>query len=228
MYSTDNGAEVFSWPDGGTTPFRGEKNDNWEGGFRVPLIVRWPGVIEPGTRSNEIIAHEDWLPTLLAAVGDAGIKESLKAGKTVGGKTFKVHIDGYNFLPYFKGEVDKGPREEFFYFSDTGDLLNFRYNNWKIVFAEQRAHGFEVWQEPFTFLRLPKLFNIRTDPFERADREAPGYADWRARRLYALVPAQAYVAKFLATFQDFPPRQKPATFSIDQVLEALQTGSQGQ
>ncbi len=228
MYSTDNGAEVFSWPDGGTTPFRGEKNDNWEGGFRVPLIVRWPGVIEPGTRSNEIISHEDWLPTLMAAVGDAGIKESLKAGKTVGGKTFKVHLDGYNFLPYFKGEVDEGPRKEFFYFSDTGDLLNFRYNNWKIVFAEQRAHGFEVWQEPFTFLRLPKLFNIRTDPFERADREAPGYADWRARRLYALVPAQAFVAQFLATFQEFPPRQKAASFSIDQVLDALQVGSQGQ
>ena len=228
MYSTDNGAEVFSWPDGGTTPFRGEKNDNWEGGFRVPLFVKWPGVLKPGTRSKEIIAHEDWFPTLLAAVGDDKIKEKLKSGTRIGNKQFKVHLDGYNFLPYFKGETREGPRREFFYFSDTGDLLNLRYNQWKIVFAEQRAHGFEVWQEPFTFLRLPKLFNLRSDPFERADHEAPGYADWRARRLYALVPAQAYVAKFLSTFKEFPPRQKPASFSIDQVLEALQSGNQSQ
>lgn len=227
MYSTDNGAEVFSWPDGGTTPFRGEKNDNWEGGFRVPLLVKWPGVLEAGSRCNEIIAHEDWFPTFMAAVGDTSVKERLKKGTTAGSKSFKVHLDGYNFLPYFKGEAKESPRREFFYFSDTGDLLNLRYNQWKIVFAEQRAEGFEVWQEPFTFLRLPKLFNIRSDPFERADHEAPAYADWRARRLYALVPAQAYVANFLSTFQEFPPRQKPASFSIDQVLEKLQSGNRG-
>jgi arylsulfatase len=222
MYSTDNGAEVFSWPDGGTAPFRGEKNDNWEGGFRVPLFVKWPGLIKPGSRSNAIIAHEDWFPTLLAAVGDTDIKEKLKKGATIGNKNYKVHLDGYNFLPYFKGDMKEGPRKEFFYFSDTGDLLNLRYNQWKLVFAEQRAHGFEVWQEPFTFLRVPKLFNLRSDPFERADHEAPGYADWRVRRLYALVPAQAYVAQFLSTFRDFPPRQTPASFTIDQVMEKLQ------
>jgi arylsulfatase len=222
MYSTDNGAEVFSWPDGGTAPFRGEKNDNWEGGFRVPLFVKWPGLIKPGSRSNAIIAHEDWFPTLLAAVGDTDIKEKLKKGATIGNKNYKVHLDGYNFLPYFKGDMKEGPRKEFFYFSDTGDLLNLRYNQWKLVFAEQRAHGFEVWQEPFTFLRVPKLFNLRSDPFERADHEAPGYADWRVRRLYALVPAQAYVAQFLSTFKEFPPRQTPASFTIDQVMEKLQ------
>jgi len=225
MYSTDNGAESFSWPDGGTTPFRGEKNENWEGGFRVPLALKWPDVIEPGQVSNEIISHMDWIPTFLAAAGEPNVKEELLTGKTVGEKTFKVHLDGYNFLPYFKGEVDEGPRREIFYFSDTGDLLNLRYNNWKVVFAEQRAEGFDVWQEPFTFLRLPKLFNLRTDPFEQADHISIGYAQWRAERLFALVPAQAFVGEFLSSFKDYPPRQKPGSFSIDQVLESLQTGS---
>jgi arylsulfatase len=225
MYSTDNGAESFSWPDGGTTPFRGEKNENWEGGFRVPLALKWPGVIEPGQISNEIISHMDWIPTFLAAAGEPNVKEELLTGKTVGDKTFKVHLDGYNFLPYFKGEVDEGPRREIFYFSDTGDLLNLRYNNWKVVFAEQRAEGFDVWQDPFTFLRLPKLFNLRTDPFEQADHISIGYDRWRIERVFALVPAQAFVAEFLGTFKDYPPRQKPGSFSIDQVLESLQTGS---
>jgi arylsulfatase A-like enzyme len=225
MYSTDNGAESFSWPDGGTTPFRGEKNENWEGGFRVPLALKWPGVIEAGQISNEIISHMDWIPTFLAAAGEPNVKEELLTGKTVGDKTFKVHLDGYNFLPYFKGEMDEGPRHEVFYFSDTGDLLNLRYNNWKVVFAEQRAEGFDVWQEPFTFLRLPKLFNLRTDPFEQADQISIGYSQWRAERLFALVPAQGFVAEFLGTFKDYPPRQKPGSFSIDQVLESLQTGS---
>jgi arylsulfatase len=225
MYSTDNGAESFSWPDGGTTPFRGEKNENWEGGFRVPLALKWPGVIEPGQVSNEIISHMDWIPTFLAAAGEPNVKEELLTGKAVGDKTFKVHLDGYNFLPYFKGEVDEGPRREIFYFSDTGDLLNLRYNNWKVVFAEQRAEGFDVWQEPFTFLRLPKLFNLRTDPFEQADHISIGYDRWRIERVFALVPAQAFVANFLSTFKDYPPRQKPGSFSIDQVLESLQTGS---
>ena len=225
MYSTDNGAESFSWPDGGTTPFRGEKNENWEGGFRVPLALKWPGVIEPGQISNEIISHMDWIPTFLAAVGEPDVKDELLEGKTVGDKTFKVHLDGYNFLPYFKGEVDEGPRREFFYFSDTGDLLNLRYNNWKVVFAEQRAEGFDVWQEPFTFLRLPKLFNLRTDPFEQADHTSIGYDRWRIERVFALVPAQAFVGAFLGTFRDYPPRQKPGSFSIDQVLDSLQTGS---
>jgi arylsulfatase len=228
MYSTDNGAEVFSWPDGGTTPFRGEKNENWEGGYRVPLALKWPNVIEPGRVSNEIISHMDWIPTFLAAAGEPNVKEELLDGKAVGDKTFKVHLDGYNFLPYFKGETDTGPRREFFYFSDTGDLLNLRYNNWKVVFAEQRAEGFDVWQEPFTTLRLPKLFNLRTDPFELADHIAIGYDQWRIERVFALVPAQAFVAQFLSTFRDYPPRQEPGSFSLDQVLRSLQTGSVGQ
>ena len=224
-YSTDNGAETFTWPDGGTTPFRGEKNTNWEGGYRVPAMVRWPGVIEPGSISNEIISQLDWLPTILAAVGQPDVTAELLQGKRVGDKTFKVHLDGYNFVPYFKGEADVGPRREFFYFSDDGNLVGLRYNNWKVVFAEQRAHGLEVWQDPFVMLRFPKLFNLRTDPFERADHEAIGYGRWRFDRIFALVPAQAFVVKFLATFQDFPPRQKPSSFGIDQVLQSMQTAA---
>ncbi len=225
IYSTDNGAEVFSWPDGGTTQFKGEKNDNWEGGYRVPMVVRWPGVIEPGTVSNDIISQLDWMPTLLAAAGDPDIKEKLLAGHQAGNKNFKVHIDGYNFLPYWRGEVEQSPRQEFFYFSDTGDLLNLRYNKWKIVFAEQRSHGFDVWQEPFVFLRLPKIYDLRADPFERADHESIGYSRWRIDRSFLLVPAQVVVGKFLATFQEYPPRQTPASFSIDQVLESMKVGS---
>ncbi|TDJ56360.1 MAG: arylsulfatase [Gemmatimonadetes bacterium] len=225
IYSTDNGAEVFSWPDGGTTPFKGEKNDNWEGGYRVPMLVRWPGVIEPGTVSNDIIAQLDWMPTLVAAAGDPNIKEKLLAGHQAGDKNFKVHIDGYNFLPYLRGEVEQSPRREFFYFSDTGDLLNLRYNRWKIVFAEQRAHGFDVWQEPFVFLRLPKIYDLRADPFERADHESIGYTRWRVDRSFLIVPAQVVVGNFLATFQEYPPRQTPASFSIDQVLESMNVGS---
>jgi len=221
-YSTDNGAETFTWPDGGTTTFRGEKNTNWEGGYRVPAMVRWPGVIEPGQISNEIISQLDWMPTIMAAVGEPNVKEELLAGKQVGDRTFKVHLDGYNFLPYFRGETDVGPRREFFYFSDDGNLVGLRYNNWKVVFAEQRAHGMDVWQDPFTQLRLPKIFNLRTDPFERADHEAVGYGRWRFDRLFLLVPAQAFVGKFLGTFREFPPRQKPSSFSIDQVLEGMQ------
>ena len=227
MYSTDNGAETFTWPDGGSTPFRGEKNTNWEGGFRVPMAIKWPGVIKPGTVVNDIIAHEDMIPTFMAAVGDPDIKEKLKNGASVGGKRFKVHLDGYNWLPYFQGKAEKGPRAEFFYFSDDGNLLCLRYNNWKVVFAEQRSHGFDVWQDPFVPLRFPKLFNLRMDPFERADHEAIGYGQWRADRMFALVPAQAFVAKFLETFKEFPPRQKPASFSIDQVLTKLQEGGRG-
>ena len=222
MYSTDNGAEKFTWPDGGTAPFRGEKNDNWEGGFRVPLLVRWPGVIAPGSEVNEIISHEDWFPTLAAATGETDIKETLKKGIRWGSRDYKVHLDGYNFLPYFTGKTKEWPRKEFFYFSDTGDLLNLRYNRFKLVFAEQRAHGFDVWENPFTFLRFPKLFDLRSDPFEHADEiDAMGYQRWRAERMFVLVPAQAYVAQFLETFKEFPPRQKPASFSIDQVLEKL-------
>ena len=221
MYSTDNGAESFSWPDGGTTPFRGEKNDNWEGGYRVPLLVRWPSKIDPGTQVNEIVSHLDWFPTIAAAVGDDDIKEQLKEGTRFGKKKFKVHLDGYNLLPYIEGETDVWPRKAFFYFSDTGDLLNLRYGMYKLVFAEQRAHGFDVWQDPFTFLRLPKLFNLRSDPFEEADEIGIGYPQWRAEHLFVLVPAQDIVGEFLMTFKEFPPRQTPASFSIDQVMERL-------
>jgi arylsulfatase A-like enzyme len=225
MYSTDNGAELMSWPDGGMIPFRGEKNTTWEGGFRVPMMVRWPGKIEPGRVSNEIVSMEDWLPTLLAAAGDPDIREKLLRGHKVGGTTYKVHLDGYNMLPYFTGQEEQGPRKEMFYFTDDGSLSALRYGDWKLMFSEQRAHGFDVWQEPLVTLRAPKLFNLRRDPFERADHETFGYTQWRFERLFALVPAQAYVAKFLGTFKEFPPRQKPGSFNLDHVMEMLQQGA---
>lgn len=226
MYSSDNGAESFSWPDGGTTPFRGEKATNWEGGFRVPCAIRWPGTIKPGTVSNEIFAHEDMLPTILAAAGAPDVKEQLLKGMEVGDKTFKVHLDGYNITDALTGKTPS-PRNEFFYFNDDGSLVALRYNQWKIVFAEQRAEGFDVWEEPFTVLRLPKIFNLRSDPFELADHEGIGYAQWRLDRLFLLVPAQEYVGKFLSTFKEFPPSQKPGSFSLDKVMEKLQSSSHG-
>ena len=221
MYSTDNGAEKFTWPDGGQSPFRGEKNTNWEGGFRVPCAVRWPGVIEPGTVYNDIVAHEDWIPTLLAAAGEPDIKEKLLKGHSVDAKTFKVHLDGYNITDYLAGKGED-PRKDFIYFVDDGSLVGLRYQQWKVVFAEQREEGFNVWQEPFVPLRIPKLFNLRSDPFETADHEGMDYDRWRVEHMFVLVPAQAYVAKFLETFKEFPPRQKPGSFSIDQVMENLQ------
>ncbi len=225
MYSTDNGAEKFTWPDGGQSPFRGEKNTNWEGGYRVPCAIRWPGVIKPGTVHNEIFAHEDMLPTLLAAAGDPGIKEKLLTGYKAGSKTFKVHLDGYDLGPFLRAETAAAPRKEFFYFNDDGSLVGLRYNQWKVVFAEQRAHGMDVWQEPFVPLRFPKLFNLRSDPFETADHEGMDYERWRVEHLFVMVPAQQHVGQFLATFRDFPPSQKPGTFSIDRALEALQQSS---
>ncbi|MCZ6778956.1 MAG: arylsulfatase [Acidobacteria bacterium] len=223
IYSSDNGAEVSSWPEGGTTPFRGEKNDNWEGGYRVPLLVRWPGMIEPGTQINDIISHMDWFPTIAAVLGDDNIKEELKKGTNLGDRSFKVHLDGYNFLPYFKGETKEPPRKEFFYFSDAGDLLNLRYNNHKIVFAEQRARGYAVWEDPFVFLRWPKLFNLRSDPFEEADQIGIGYSAWRTKHMFLLVPARVFVEQFFATFKEFPPRQTPGSFTIDPVKEKLKS-----
>ena len=226
MYSTDNGAEAMTWPDGGTIPFRGEKNTNWEGGYRVPCAIRWPGVIKPGTIINDIGAHEDMLPTLMAAVGEPDIKEKLKAGGvTAIGRKYKVHLDGYNLLPFLKGEQAESPRKEFLYWTDDGDIAALRYNNWKIVFLEQRAHGFDVWQEPFVALRFPKLFNLRTDPFERADHEGMGYGRWRAERMFALAPAQAYVGKYLQSFEEFPPRQKPGSFSLGDAMEKISKGT---
>lgn len=221
LYTTDNGAETFSWPDGGTTPFRGEKNTNWEGGFRVPMMVRWPARIPAGQISTDIVSAEDWLPTLVAAAGVPGIKEKLLQGYTAGSDAFKVHLDGYDLTDHLTGKAPS-PRNDFFYFSDDGDLVGLRYQQWKLVFAEQRTVGLDVWIEPLVMLRVPRIFNLRADPFERADHEAADYERWFIDHLFLLVPAQAYVGQFLQTFREFPPRQKPASFSLDQVLQSLQ------
>ena len=225
MYSTDNGAELMSWPDGGMLPFRGEKNTTFEGGFRVPMMVMWPGKIKPGQVSNDIISQEDWLPTLLAVAGDDDIKNKLLKGHRANGKSFNVHLDGYNFLPYLTGKEEKGPREEMFYFTDDGGLSALRFNDWKVMFTEQRAEGFDVWQEPLVTLRLPKIFNLRRDPFERAEHESFGYDRWRLERTYLVTPAAAYVGRFIETFKKYPPRQKPGSFNLDRVMESLQKPS---
>lgn len=222
MYSTDNGPHMNTWPDGAMTPFRSEKATNWEGAFRVPLLVRWPGKIPAGAVSNEIVQHHDWLPTFLAAAGEPDIIEKCKQGHQAGDKTFKVHIDGFNLLPYLTGQEEKSPREGFIYFSDDGDLVALRYGNWKMVFMEQRCTGtLQIWAEPFTVLRSPKLYNLRTDPFERADFTSNTYWDWYLNKGYRVMAAQAIVTKFLETFKEFPPRQKAASFTIDQALEKL-------
>ena len=222
MYSTDNGPHMNSWPDAAMTPFRNEKNSNWEGAFRVPAMIRWPGKIKPGTVSNEIMSHLDWMPTLLAAAGAPDVPQQLLSGYKVADMTYKVHLDGYNFVPYLTGQAPKGPRESFFYFSDEGDLMGLRYDNWKIAFAVQAAEGtMRVWQQEFEHPRIPFIFNLRTDPFERAPITSNTYYDWLLDHAYLLVPAQAYVGQFLATFKDYPPRQKAASFSIGQVLEKL-------
>ncbi len=224
FYSTDNGPHMNTWPDAAMTPFRNEKNSNWEGAYRVPAMVRWPGKIKPGSVSNDIMSHMDWLPTLLAAAGIPDVKEKLLRGHRVAGRTYRVHLDGYNFLPYLTGKEQKGPRKEFFYFSDDGDLTGLRYDNWKIIFAQQRAPGtMLVWGEPYVKTRLPWLFNLRTDPYEKASITSNTYWDWYLDRAFLLVPAQAYVANFLKTFRQFPPRQKAASFTIDQVMEMLNT-----
>jgi arylsulfatase len=212
-----------SWPDAAMTPFRNEKNSNWEGAFRVPKVVRWPGHIPAGVVSNEIVSHTDWLPTLLAAAGEPAIVEKLKKGHQVGDKRFKVHIDGYNLLPCLTGREAKGPRPGFIYFSDDGDLVGLRYDNWKMVFAEQRTTGtLRVWMEPFVFLRIPKMFNLRTDPFERADVTSNTYLDWMIDHAFLLYGGQAIVKEFLDTFREFPPRMKAASFTIDQVLAKME------
>jgi arylsulfatase len=228
MYSTDNGPHMNSWPDGGMTPFRNEKNSNWEGAYRVPCMIKWPGHIKPGSVSNEIVAHLDWAPTFLAAAGVPDVKEQLLKGMKVGDTTFKVHLDGYNLLPYLTGQTTKSPREEFFYFNDDGGLDALRYDNWKFVFSEQRVEGtMRIWAEPFVTLRLPKIFNLRTDPYERADITSNTYYEWLVEHLYLLVPVQKIVGDFLATFKEFPPDQKSGSFSVDQVLEKLKEGALG-
>ncbi len=227
MYSTDNGVHYNSWPDAGITPFRSEKNTNWEGGWRVPAFFRWPGHIPAGSVLNDIMCHQDVLPTLLAAAGEPDIKEKLRAGHTAGDKTFNVHLDGYNMLPYLTGEAEDGPRDFFFYVSDDGDIIALRMDDYKCVLMEQRAKGLLAWLEPFVKLRAPKVFNLRTDPFERADENSNTYWDWMIDHLWVLYKMQGLVAAQIENFVKFPPRQKPASFNLDGVLAQLQAGTDG-
>ena len=217
VFTSDNGAEVMTWPDGGTTPFRGEKATNWEGGFRVPTLIRWPGTIRPGSVYNEVFSHYDLVPTFAAAGGDPDVVAKCLRGAPVGNKTFKVHLDGFNLMPFFKGEAKDAPRKEFLYWNDDGETVAIRVNDWKIVFKEQEHTGFQVWEREFTDLRVPKLFNLRSDPFERGDTSFL-YEKWKFDRVFVLVPAQALVAQWLESFKEFPIRQKPAAFNLDTVM----------
>ena len=224
IYSTDNGPHFNTWPDAAITPFRSEKNTNWEGAFRVPCVVRWPGRFAAGKVLNGIVSHQDWLPTLLAAAGMPDVKERLENGHDAGDKHFEVMIDGYNMLPYFTGRSDVSPRRQFFYVNDDGALVALRFDDWKLVFMEQRATRLALWAEPFVPLRIPKIFNLRRDPFERADESSNTYWDWVIDHAFLVVPAQNYVAELLQSFRRFPPRQKPASFNLDHVMETLQQG----
>jgi arylsulfatase A-like enzyme len=229
IYTTDNGPHMNSWPDAAMTPFRSEKNTNWEGAFRVPCFVRWPGRIKPGETSNEIISGLDWLPTLMAVAGDTDIKQKLLTGYTAGAKTFKVHLDGYNQLPYLTGQQEHGERHDFFYFNDDGDLVSVRYENWKMVFEEQRAEGtLRIWAEPFTDLRMPKLFDLRADPYERADITSNTYYDWFLSNAGIMYGMLAVSSKFLDTFKEFPPSQRAGSFNIDQAVESLRRSIGGE
>jgi arylsulfatase len=228
FYSTDNGPHMNTWPDAAMTPFRGEKNTNWEGGWRVPALVRWPGKIQPGSVTNEIVHHMDWLPTFAAAAGADNIKEELKTGLQLGAREYKVHLDGYDITTLLSGQEKTSPRKEVFYFSDDGDLTALRYDDWKLIFMEQRVEAtFQAWQEPFIPLRVPLIFNLRRDPYERSQITSNTYYDWLLDRAYLLVPAQTYVGRFLQTFIEFPPRQKAASFSLDQVMAKLESGAGG-
>jgi arylsulfatase A-like enzyme len=228
LYTTDNGPHMNTWPDGAMTPFRSEKDTNWEGAFRVPLLVRWPGKIPAGVISNEIVQHHDWLPTILAVAGDTDIVEKCKKGYEAAGKKFSVHIDGYNLLPFLTGKAKNSPREGFIYFDDDGNLVALRVGNWKTVFLEQRCEGtLRIWAEPFTVLRVPKLYNLRTDPYERADTTSNTYWDWYVSKGYMIMAAQAIVSQFLETFKEFPPRQKAASFTIDQAMEKMEASFSG-
>jgi arylsulfatase len=228
MYSTDNGPHMNTWPDGAMTPFRSEKNTNWEGGFPIPLLVRWPGKIEAGRISNEIVQHHDWLPTFLAMAGEPDIAEKLKKGHKADGKEFKVHLDGYSLLPYLTGKEEKSPRQGFIYFSDDGDLVALRFDNWKVVFMEQRYPGtLRVWAEPFVPLRVPKVYNLRTDPYERADITSNTYYEWFLYHDYIALAGNMLILPFLETFKEFPPRQKAASFTIDQAMEKMAAATSG-
>jgi arylsulfatase len=220
VFTTDNGAEVMSWPDGGSTPFRGEKDTNWEGGWRVPCVMRWPGVIKPGQVINDICSLQDFIPTFAAAAGEPDLVEKVKKGYKIGNTTFKVHLDGFNLLPFLSGKEKKSPRRGFLYWSDDGDLMALRVDQYKVVFAEQRSEGFEVWREPLVKTRVPLIFDLRADPFERGT-ESFKYVDWQVEHLFAMYGAQAVVHDWLESFKEFPPRQKSASFSVDQIVEAL-------
>jgi arylsulfatase len=225
MYSTDNGVHFNTWPDAGITPFRGEKNTNWEGAFRVPCVARWPGKIPAGKVVNDVMAHQDWYTTLIAAAGDPNIVEKLKKGHKAGNKTYKVHIDGFNFLPYLTGKTDRGPRESFFYIADEGQVMAIRMGDWKAVFYEQRAHRFDVWREPLVPLRAPKIFNLRRDPFERADTDANTYNEWWSDHAAQVYLSFAVAAQALETFKEFPVRQKPDSWNLDNLVKMLQGGA---
>ena len=226
VFTTDNGAEEVTWPDGGTTPFRGEKATNWEGGYRAPMVIRWPGTIKPGTTYNEMFSHYDLIPTFAAAGGDPDIVAKLLRGTQIGNKTFKVHLDGYNLMPFLKGDVKESPRREFVYWNDDGQLVAIRYDDWKAVFLEQDNKGIGVWQGQFTDLRLPKLFNLRSDPFEQGDQSIL-YNKWLADRAFVQVPLQALAAGWLESFKEFPPRQKPASFNLDEVMRKIEGAGKG-
>jgi arylsulfatase len=221
VFTTDNGAEKLSWPDGGNTPFRGEKDTNWEGGFRVPFVMRWPGVVKPDTMINAPCALEDMIPTFAAAGGEPDLVEKVKKGYPADGRTFKVHLDGYNLMPFFKGETKEAPRKEFLYWSDDGELLAVRLGNWKLVFTEQRAKGLDVWREPFVHLRAHRLYNLRSDPFEEGSETNMYYEEWFAKHAFLVVPAQEVVAKWLSTLKEFPIRQRPASFNLDSVVQKM-------
>ena len=223
IFGTDNGAEIIFWPDGGMTPFRGEKATTWEGGFRAPCLVKWPGKIKPGQVSNAIFSGEDWLPTFLAAAGEPDVKEKLLKGHSANGKKFKVHLDGYNQLPLLTGETTESARKEIFYFDDDGSLNAFRYGRWKMHFKIQENHGFNVWQKKYTELRFPMLMDLYGDPYERAQHDSEDYNHWLADRMFLLVPAQAKIAEFLVTFKDYPQRQAVGSFSLDKVLDQMQS-----
>ncbi|HSR88173.1 MAG TPA: arylsulfatase, partial [Pontiella sp.] len=224
MYSTDNGPHFNTWPDAATTPFRSEKNSNWEGAYRVPAFVRWPGHFPANETLNGIVAHEDWLPTFAAAAGASDVKEQLLNGIEINGRTYRNHLDGYNMLDYFSGQSEESPRHEFWYVNDDGQIVAARYDDWKVVFLENRGQGFGVWREPFVELRVPLVFNLRRDPFEKAQHNSNTYDDWFLDRPFVIVPIQGLAANFLKSMQDYPPSQTPGTFNLSKIEEKLKAG----
>jgi arylsulfatase A-like enzyme len=227
MYSTDNGPHYNTWPDAGTTPFRSEKNSNWEGAYRVPAFVRWPGQFPANVTLNGIVSHEDWLPTFAAVAGAPDVKDKLLKGVSLNGRSYKNHIDGYNQLDYLTGKVKESPRREFIYVNDDGQIVAMRYDAWKAVFLENRGRAFEVWREPFTELRVPLLFNLRRDPFEKAQHNSNTYNDWFLDRVFVLAPMQQLAAKFLLTMKDYPPSQTPGSFNLEKVQKQIEASIGG-